>query len=130
VPTGATTGNVVVTVGETASNGVPFAVTPYINGISLPQGPIQMGFVITGTSFGNSQGTSTVTLGGVPLTVVSWSAPNSAPCVSGQSCITVQVPSGSPTGNVNVIVTVGGQQSNPFPFTVTSPFCSAAGCPF
>jgi hypothetical protein len=140
VPATATTGNVVVTVGGTASNGVPFTVTPYISGISLTQGPLQMGFVITGTSFGSAPsmnctaGQTCVALSGTPLAVIMWSAPPFPiplpPCPTGQQCssITVQVPSGATTGNV--IITVAGQASNTITFTVNPAFCSQASCPF
>jgi hypothetical protein len=77
-----------------------------------------MGFVIRGTSFGATQGSNTASfdLNGVltPLTVVTggWS----------DTAITVQVPAGTATGVVNVVVTVGGQVSNEPQFTVASPF--------
>jgi hypothetical protein len=89
VPSGATTGNVVVTAGGVASTG-----------------------------FGATQGSNTASfdLNGVltPLTVVTggWS----------DTAITVQVPAGTATGVVNVVVTVGGQVSNEPQFTVASPF--------
>lgn len=104
--------NVIVTENGVASNAKPFVVIPHIAALSLTQGPVQMGFVITGTSFGGTQGTSTVTLNGVTAPVVagSW----------GSNSITVQVPTGATTGNV--VVTVSGQASNGVTFTVVSPF--------
>ena len=112
VPNGATSGNIVVTVLGTASNGVAFTVTtagPSISGLSLTQGPVGAGFTINGANFGASQGTSTATLNGAPLTVTSWIA----------NMINVTVPSGATTGNV--VVTVGGTASNGVLFTVTPP---------
>ena len=112
VPNGASSGNVVVTVLGTASNGVAFTVTtagPSISGLSLTQGPVGAGFTINGANFGSSQGTSTATLNGAPLTVTSWIA----------NMINVTVPSGATTGNV--VVTVGGVASNGVLFTVTPP---------
>src|SRR5207245_11233515 len=67
VPTGATTGNVVVTVGGTASNGVTFTVPgPLTNITSLnpTSGPVGTSVIITGTNFGASQGASTVRFNG------------------------------------------------------------------
>jgi IPT/TIG domain-containing protein len=110
VPAVATTGNVLVNVGGTNSNGMAFAVTPHISGLSLTTGPVQMGFVINGTTFGGSQGTSTVKIGTTALSVITWSA----------SSITVQLPAGAATGSV--VVTVASHASNGHSFTVSSPF--------
>ena len=64
---------------------------------------------ITGTNFGATQGTSTVTFNGTTATPTSWSA----------TSIVVPVPAGATTGNV--VVTVGGLASNGVSFTVTVP---------
>lgn len=118
VPSDARVGaaSVVVTVGGVPSNtytgfsvAPPPPPTPHITGLSLPQGPPQMGFVIQGSAFGS---TGTVTLNGVQIPsaqVVSWS----------DASITVQVPTGATSGNVAV---TSGQPSNGVPFTVTAPF--------
>ena len=112
VPTGATTGNVVVTVGGTASNGVSFTVSaagpPNITSLSPTSGPVGTSVTITGTNFGATQGSSTVTFNGTAATPTSWSA----------TSIAVTVPAGATTGNV--VVTVGGVASNGMTFTVTS----------
>ena len=63
---------------------------------------------ITGTNFGATQGTSTVTFNGTAATPTSWSA----------TSIVVPVPTGATTGNV--VVTVGGVASNGVSFTVTA----------
>jgi hypothetical protein len=109
VPSGGTTGNVVVTVGGTVSNGVSFTViaTPSITSLSPNAGPVGASVTITGANFGSSQGGSTVTFNGTLATAGSWSA----------TSIVVTVPSGATTGNV--IVTVGGVASNGVGFTVT-----------
>jgi hypothetical protein len=110
VPAGATTGNVVVTVGGQASNGVNFTVTPpppSISSLNPTSGVVGTSVTIAGTNFGPSQGTSTVTFNGTAGTPSSW----------GASSITVPVPSGATTGNV--VVTVGGQASNGISFAVT-----------
>src|SRR5580700_10711925 len=64
VPTGATTGNVVVTVSGVASNGKSFTVVsaPSITSLSPTSGAVGASVTITGTSFGSTQGTSTVAL--------------------------------------------------------------------
>ena len=113
VPTGATTGPVVVTVGGKASNGVNFTVTsaaPSITGLSPTSGPVGTSVTITGSNFGSPQGSSTVTFNGTPAAPTSWSA----------TSIVAPVPMGTPTGNGNVVVTVGGVASSGFNFTVTS----------
>src|SRR3984893_18551752 len=112
VPTGAVTGNVVVTVGGQASNGSTFTVTvpaPSITSLSPSSGVIGTAVTITGANFGATQGTSTITFGGVQAIPTSW---------NGASIVT-SVPTGAVTGNV--VVTVGGQASNGSSFTVTTP---------
>lgn len=108
VPSNATTGNVVVTVGGVASNGVNFTVTPSITSLSPTSGPVGTSVTITGTTFGSTQGTSTVTFNGTSATPCSscWSA----------TSIVVPVPSAALTGNV--VVTVGGLASNGVKFSV------------
>ena len=109
VPTAATAGNgtVVVSVGGVPSNGASFEVVPSIS-LSSTSGAVGTSVTITGTGFGSSQGSSTVTFNGTPGTPTSW----------GANSITVQVPTGATTGNV--VVTVGGVPSNPASFTVTA----------
>ena len=109
VPSGASTGNVVVTVNGLASNGVSFTVTvpPSISSLSPSRGPVGGLVTIAGSNFGDSQGSSTVTFHGVSADAASfWSA----------TIIVVTVPSGASTGNV--VVTVGGVASNGVSFTV------------
>ncbi len=111
VPIGATTGNVLVTVGGAASNGVNFTVTaaaPNISSLSQTSGPVGTAITIAGTNFGAAQGTSTVMFNGTAGTPTSWSG----------TSITVAVPIGATTGNV--LVTVGGVASNGVNFTVTA----------
>lgn len=108
VPAGSTTGSVVVTVNGLASSGFSFGVAPKITGISPNVGPAGQSVTISGTSFGASQGTSTVSFNGTAATPSSWTA----------TSITVPVPSGATSGNV--VVTVGGLASTGFGFTVAS----------
>lgn len=113
VPASATTGNVVVTVGGTAGNGMPFTVgsAPVITSLSAPAGPAGSDFEINGVNFGSTQGTSTVTIGGVPATVVAWSATQ----------ITVQVPAGaSPTTHLTFKQVFNGITTQEGPVSVAS----------
>src|SRR5216684_3555778 len=112
VPSGATTGNVVVSVGGVASNGMNFTVTvpgPSITSLNPTSGLIGTSVTITGANFGATQGTSTVKFNGITATPTSWSA----------TSVVVLVPSGATTGNV--VVSVGGVASNGMNFTVTVP---------
>jgi len=108
VPSGATTGAVVVHASGVNSNGVSFAVLPRpnISGLSPTSGAVGTSVTITGTNFGSTQGTSTVTFNGTSATATSWSA----------TSIVATVPSGASTGNV--VVTVSGQASSGVSFTV------------
>jgi hypothetical protein len=77
-----------------------------ISSLSPTSGAVGTAVTITGTNFGSSQGTSTVTFNGVAATATSWSA----------TSIATTVPSGATTGNV--VVTVGGVASNGVRFRV------------
>lgn len=79
--------------------------TPAITGISPSSADVGTGVTITGTGFGSAQGT--VTFNGITATSFSSWTPTS---------IGVTVPIGATSGNV--VVTVAGQSSNGFPFTV------------
>jgi RHS repeat-associated protein len=110
VPSGATTGNVVVNASGVASNGVNFTVVPppSIASLSISTGAVGAAVTITGTNFGASQGTGTVKFNGTAASVTSWSA----------TSIAVTVPSGATTGNV--VVNASGVASNGVNFTVVS----------
>jgi sugar lactone lactonase YvrE len=110
VPTGATTGNVVVTVGGAATNGAAFTVVvaPSITNLSTTSGAPGTSVTITGTNFGSSQGTSAVLFNGAAGTPTSWNA----------TTIVVPVPANAGTGPV--VVVVNGLQSNGITFTDTS----------
>ncbi len=108
VPSGATTGNVLVTVGGMASNGVAFTVSPSISTLNPTSGAVGSSVTITGTNFGATQGASTLKFNGTTATPTSWSA----------TSIVAPVPSGATTGNV--VVTVGGVASNGVNFAVNS----------
>jgi RHS repeat-associated protein len=94
VPSWATTGPVTVTTAGLTSNGVEFTVegSLAVTGISPTAGPVGSSVTISGTGFGPSQGTSTVTMNAVPLSVSSWS----------DTQIVAAVPTGTITGAVMV----------------------------
>src|SRR5205823_3470433 len=114
VPSGATTGNVVVHASGVTSNGVSFAVVPApsISSLSPTSGAVGASVTISGSNFGSTQGTSTVSFNGTVATPTSWSA----------TSIVAPVPSGATTGNV--VVTVSGVSSNGVSFTVSAPAVS------
>ena len=110
VPAGASTGSVVVTVGGQTSNGYLFTVSPPAPNITnIQPNPAAVGtsVTITGTNFGATQGGSTVTFNGTTASPTSW----------GATSISALVPVGATTGNV--VVTVGGQASTGYLFTVS-----------
>ena len=89
-------------------NSMPMSTSPTITSLTPNSGARGTAVTITGTNFGTTQGTSTVTFNGVAASPTSWSA----------TSIAVPVPSGATTGNV--VVTVGGVASNGVSFTVTT----------
>ena len=101
--------------------------TPTISNVSPNIGSAAGGTIVTisGTNFGATKATSTVTFNGVAATPTAWSATN----------VVVPVPAGATSGNV--VVTVGGVASNGVAFTVTgqptltslSPSIAVAGAP-
>src|SRR2546425_685156 len=66
VPSGATTGNVVVTVSGAASNGVTFTVVPppSITSLNPTSGVVGASVTVTGANFGATQGSGTITFNG------------------------------------------------------------------
>lgn len=108
VPTGATSGNVVVTVSSQASNGIAFTVlpAPTISSLSPTSGAVGASVSIVGANFGSSQGSGSVSFAGSNAVVTEW----------GSSIITATVPSGAASGNV--LVNAAGVPSNGVSFTV------------
>jgi hypothetical protein len=84
------------------------AAGPHISTLSPVSGPVNTSVSISGSGFGATRGTSTVTFAGVAATPASWS----------DTTIVVPVPLGVPLGAASVIVTVGGVTSNAATFTV------------
>ncbi|MBI3474237.1 MAG: IPT/TIG domain-containing protein [Acidobacteria bacterium] len=109
VPVGAANGNVVVTVGGVASNGVLFTLTPHITSVNPNSGTVGLPVTITGTNFGNTQGSNTVKFNGTTAAPTTWSS----------TSIVVPVPNGVSTGNV--VVTINGIASNGVLFTFVPP---------
>jgi len=112
-PVGGTTGPVVVHNAYGSSGGITFTYLtlspPTISGLSPSSGNPGQLVGITGTNFGATQGTSTVTFNGVVAAIVSWSS----------TSISAVVPSTATTGPV--VVTVGGVASNSSTFTISTP---------
>ncbi|MCU1304992.1 MAG: repeat-associated core domain protein [Candidatus Sulfotelmatobacter sp.] len=108
VPSGAITGNVVVTVAGRVSNSMPLTVTPVITGVS-PSSAVEGKLVsIVGKGFGASAlaGNSIISFNGVVAAASTWTS----------SSITVRVPGGVAAGTVTV--TVAGQTSMASPSSV------------
>ncbi|HMD83988.1 MAG TPA: Ig-like domain-containing protein [Terriglobia bacterium] len=106
------------------------SVSPVITGLSLPQGPPQMGFVITGQGFGS---------GGTVWIQFTDGLYDNLPLVPGtawsSTSLSVQIPPGATQASGNIVVTAGGNANgaggvnsvtnNPA-FTITAGFgCSA-----
>ncbi len=108
VPTGATTGPVIVTTSGSPGKGTMFwvLIPPSILNISPNAGPVGTQVTIAGTGFQSSQGTSTIQFNGTTATATTWS----------NSQISVTVPAGATSGNV--VVSIGGVSSNGVSYTV------------
>ncbi|PYU79252.1 MAG: hypothetical protein DMG50_24450, partial [Acidobacteria bacterium] len=110
VPSGATTGNVVVNASGVTSNGINFTVVEVlsITSLSPTSGVVGSEVAITGTGFGTPQGSSTIYLNGTTVPVASWS----------DTSIIGNVPTGVSSGPFTV--TVNGHAVNSPSFTVTT----------
>src|SRR5207245_630304 len=99
---------VVVRASGVNSNGSAFTVlpAPAITSLSPASGAVGTAVTISGTNFGATQGTGTVTFNGTTATVTSWSA----------TSIVAPVPAGATTGNI--VVRAAGVNSNGVSFTV------------
>jgi len=113
IPPNVVRSDLMVTVTAGTSNGVLFTPIPHITEFSRDRGWVGYRIDITGTSFGDEQGGSTVTFfDGIPVGIddlLSWS----------ETQISVEVPAGAQTGDV--VVTVNGEPSDGMPFTVILP---------
>src|SRR5262249_33809012 len=108
IPSNAITGNMYVQQNGVSSNTKPFTIVPppAISAISPSSAPAGSAVTITGSSFGSTQGSSTVRFNGTLASCTTWSS----------TAITAVVPVGSTSGNV--IVHASGIDSNGFGFTV------------
>jgi hypothetical protein len=78
---------------------------------------------VWGKNLGSSQGSSTLTLGGVAVRVLSWgnaTAPANLYARMGMQMIEFQVPHTVATGAQYLVASVGGKASNSMPVTVSS----------
>src|ERR1700722_14430132 len=109
VPSGATTGNVVVFASGVNSSGSSFTVlpAPTITGLSVTSGYVGTAVTVTGTNFESTQGSGTVSFNGTLAPIASWSA----------TSIAVTVPNGASSGYV--VVSASGVNSNGWTFDVT-----------
>jgi RHS repeat-associated protein len=109
-PSGATTGNVVVSVNGVPSAGMMFTYIPSIT--SLQPIPVLADGLITigGNNFGAPLATDKVAFNGVSATINTW----------GNTSIQAVVPGNVTAGTV--VVSVNGVASNPFSFSLTSPY--------
>ena len=122
IPSGTSSGFVVVTVAGTVSNGLYFAVVvPTTTSLSPSSGTTGTSITINGSNFGASQLSSTVTFNGASATPTSWS----------NTQIVTPVPAAATNGNV--VVTVGVVSSSGVSFSVVpnitglSPLSGLAG---
>lgn len=114
VPTGATTGPVVVNVAGIPSNGVVFVApgSPNISSLSPNAGLAGTTVTVTGTDFGTSQGASTISFNGTLASATSWQPTQ----------IVATVPTGATSGNVTV--TASGVTGSAVYFAVSGPVIS------
>src|SRR5882724_2900219 len=96
---------VLSTVAGLISSGALYAQSTVVTAVSPASGPVGLVLTVTGANFGASQGTGTITFGGIAGAPMSWTDTN----------IVVPVPFGASTGNV--VVTAHGTASAPLVFT-------------
>jgi RHS repeat-associated protein len=106
----ATSGQVTITVNGVQSNGSAFAVSPAIISITPNPGMAGSSVTISGTTFGPTQGSSTVTFNGLAAAVSGW---------SNGSIVAVVPPNVTPGP---VVVTVNGMASNGLGFSLPPPY--------
>ena len=112
VPASAVTGTVRVNVGAASSNStVNFNVlTPVINGFTPSRGAAGTQVQVSGSGFGGTQGTSTLSFNGVSASVVSWT----------DTLLTVTVPATATSGTISATVN-GVSSPHSLNFTVPDP---------
>jgi len=95
---------------DTVSVNSTTALAPVISSLSVSTGPIGTQVAISGTGFGNTQGNSVATLGGVSLSISSWT----------NTAIGATIPSGAASGLIVVSVAPTMNDSNAVAFNVTT----------
>jgi RHS repeat-associated protein len=88
--------------------------------LSPASGPAGTLVTINGTGFGSSEGSSSVTVGGLPAVTLMWN----------NTQIVAQIPSGTATGDLDVEVTVGGQAIEDATFNVTQGLVGLTPAPY
>ncbi len=108
VPQSAASGSVVVDIFGVRSNGLPFTVSPApaIAAVTPSSGNAGQLVIVSGSAFGATEGTSTVTVNGLLASVTSWS----------DRSVSVVLPRDVSSGPV--VVRVGGRPSNGVAFSV------------
>lgn len=85
-------------------------INPKVTGVNPPTGQEGQNVTVTGSNFGATQGSSTITIDGLPAEVVSWS----------DTKIVIKVPPGASTGAVVVTTAQGGSNTDKI-FTLVYP---------
>jgi hypothetical protein len=116
VPATAVSGNVYVQAGSSVSNSLSFTALPAPDGLNPPtidsvtsnDANIGVGSIVSiaGSNFGNQQGGSTITIGGLTMSVVNWS----------NTRIDAHIPAGATTGPITI--NVGGSSVISQPVTI------------
>ncbi len=106
VPPNAISGPVFLTIDGQATNSLNFIVGPSISGVSPASGGPGTSVSISGSGFGSTQASSSVTFNGVSGSPTSWS----------DTMISLPVPASATSGSL--VVTVGGYTSNAVAFSV------------
>lgn len=109
VPSGAAPGlgTLTVTLGGVAGNSFPFTVIP---SLSPAAGASSGGYlVISGTDLGTSQGSGSLSVGGLSPQIVNWNP----------TAVVAQVPASLQAGTVAVSVTTGGITTNSVSYTIS-----------
>jgi YD repeat-containing protein len=84
---------------------------PIISGVSNTTPSVGSQVVISGSGFGASQGSSMVSLSGIPATINAWSG----------TSITITIPASAPSGPLVVLVAPSMNASNPVDLTIPHP---------
>jgi RHS repeat-associated protein len=102
--------NITITATSQQDNTKTASATVTLSPMSPLAGPAGTLVTISGTGFGASEGSSSVTVGGLPAVALTWT----------DSQIVAQVPTGTTLGGQPVVVTVGGQLQSEGTFTVAA----------